>query len=57
MVDLYHFVGLIFADAHTHARYVLYNRIYFVGLIFAVKQSSVKTVKIGPLEISCYTVP
>ena len=25
MVDPYHFAGLIFADAHTHAHYVLYN--------------------------------
>ena len=28
----------------------------FVGLIFAVRQSSAKTMKIGPLENSCYTV-
>ena len=33
MVDLYHFAGLIFADVRFHARYVLYNWAYFVGLI------------------------
>ena len=48
MVDLYHFTGLIFADARTHAHYVLYNQTYFMGLIFAVRHSSTKTVKIGP---------
>ena len=37
MVDLNHFVGLIFVDARTHAHYVLYNRAYFTGLIFAVR--------------------
>ena len=55
-VHLYHFMGLIFVDAHAHARYVLYNRAYFVGLIFTVRRLSAKTVKIGPLEISHYTV-
>ena len=44
-VDLYHFAGLIFADARTHACYVLYNQAYF-----AVRRSSTKTAKIGPLE-------
>ena len=34
MVDPYHFAGLIFADTHTHADYVLYNRAYFVCLSF-----------------------
>ena len=50
MVDLYNFVGLIFADGCTHAHCVLYNQAYFVGLIFVVRRSSVKTAKIGPLE-------
>ena len=44
---LYHFAGLIFADMCTHAHYVLYNPTYFTGLIFAVRPSSVKTVKIS----------
>ena len=41
MVDSYHFVGLIFADTCTHAHYMyaLYNRAYFVGLVFAVRLS------------------
>ena len=56
MVHLYHFTGLIFADAHTHAHYVLYNRAYFVGLIFTVRRLSTKIVKIGSLKNSCYTV-
>ena len=50
MVDLYHFMGLIFMDEHSHAHYVLYNRAYFTGLIFAVRQSSAKVAKIGPLK-------
>ena len=50
IVDLYHFTGLIFADVHTHAHHVLYNEAYFAGLIFAVRRSSVKNAKIGPLE-------
>ena len=33
-----------------HSR--LYNQAYFMGLIFAVRQSSVKTAKIGPLKTS-----
>ena len=37
MVNLYHFAGLIFTDACTHAHYVLYNPTYFTGLIFTVK--------------------
>ena len=48
--DLYHFTGLIFVDVHNHAHYTLYNRAYFVGLTFAVSQSSMKIAKIGPLE-------
>ena len=42
--DLYHFMGLTFAD---HAHYILYNCAYFMGLIFTVSQSSTK---IGPLK-------
>ena len=34
MIDLYHFVGLIFADTCTHAHYILYN---FASLIFTVR--------------------
>ena len=56
MVDLYHFVGLILVDKRTHVHYVLYNPTYFAGLIFAVRQSSVKTTKIGPPKTSCYMV-
>ena len=33
MVDLNHFMGLIFADTRTYTHYVLYNQTYFVGLI------------------------
>ena len=51
MVDLYHFVGLIFTDTCTHAHYVLYNPTYFVGLIFVARGSSAKTMKIGPRKI------
>ena len=48
---LYHFTGLIFVDAHDHAHHIiLYNCAYFVGLMFMVSRSSVKTAKIGPLE-------
>ena len=47
MVNLSHFAGLNFVDAHTHAHYVLYNRAYFTDLISMVRQSSTK---IGPLE-------
>ena len=51
MVDLYYFVGLIFMDTSTHAHYVLYNRAFFREFNFVVRQSSTKTMKIGPLEI------
>ena len=56
MVDLFHFMGLIFTDGNTHAHYVLYNQAYFLGLHFAVRQSSAKAVKIGSFENFCYTV-
>ena len=52
MVDLYNFAGLIFVDVPTHAHYVLYNRANFMSLIFAVRRSSVKITKIGPLKNS-----
>ena len=50
MVDIYHYMGLIFVDLRTHAHCVLYNQAYFAGLIFMVRQLSVKTAKIGPLK-------
>ena len=43
MVDLYHFAGLIIADAHTHAHYQAY-------FVVVVRPSSLKTTTIGPLE-------
>ena len=52
MGDLYHFVGLIFTEAHLHTHYALYNQAYFAGLIFAVSQLSVKITKIGPWKNS-----
>ena len=57
MVNLDNFAGLVFADTSIHTQYVLYNRALFASLIFAVRQSSAKTTKIGPLKkISRYTV-
>ena len=50
MDSLQSFRGLIFADAHDHDQYALYNHTYFVGLIFTDSSSSAKTAKIGPLE-------
>ena len=44
------FRDLIFADAHTRAHYILYNRAYFAGLIFANSRLSAKTAKIGHHE-------
>ena len=53
MVNLYHFVGLIFVDTHTHTHYVvLYDQAYFTRLIFMVRQSSTK---LDPLKMSRYT--
>ena len=40
MGDLYHFTGWIFADAHIHTHYALYN---WACLIFVVSQLSAKT--------------
>ena len=31
-----YFVGLIFVDVSTHARYALYNQAYFAGVSFVV---------------------
>ena len=49
-------LDLIFVDAYTHACYdiVLYNRTYFTCLIFMIRQSSTKPMKIGSLESFCY---
>ena len=43
-------MGLNFTDVSTHAPYVPYNRAFLTGLIFAVRQSSAKTMKIGLLK-------
>ena len=56
MVDPYYFAGLNFVNVSTRTHYVLYNRAFFAGLIFAVRRSFMKTTKIGPLQISHYTV-
>ena len=52
MGNLYHFVGLIFTEAHLHTYYALYNQAYFAGLIFVVSRLSVKITKIGPWKNS-----
>ena len=52
----YHFTGLI-SLMLALTQYVLYNRAYFTGLNFAVRHSSAKTTKIGPLEnLSLYSM-
>ena len=56
MDDLVTFHGSLFTDAHYRAVTSMYKRAYFAGLIFVVHESTVKTTKIGPLKISCYTV-
>jgi hypothetical protein len=56
MPSLQSFRCLIFADECDHAHYTLYYRIYFTGLIFTDSHLSAKTEKIGPHEISHYTV-
>ena len=48
--DLYHFAGLIFADARDRAHYALYNGAYFAGLIFVVGGFSAKTANFNTLE-------
>ena len=50
MGGLVTFHSSVFVDAHDHAITAMYKRAYFVGLSFAVHESTVKTVKIGPLE-------
>ena len=50
MGDLVTFCGSIFADAHDCAVTSLYKCAYFGGIIFVVHKSTVKTMKIGPLE-------
>jgi hypothetical protein len=47
MASLQSFRGLNFADVYDLAHYTLYNRAYFVGLIFADSRLSAK---IGPHE-------
>ena len=37
-------------NLRAHAHYALYKRAFLTGFIFAVRRSSAKTVKIGPLE-------
>ena len=44
MGDLVTFRGSIFVDAHITS---MYKCAYFVGLIFMVHESTVKTMKIG----------
>ena len=50
IVDLYYFVGSIFAEMFTYIHYILCNRVYFASIIFVVRQSSARTAKIGPIE-------
>ena len=48
MGNLETFRCAIFADAHNHAvSTFMYKRAYFVGLIFVVHESTVKTAKIA----------
>ena len=47
MGNLVTFRGSIFADVQDHA---IYKHAYFTGLIFALHESTMKTVKIGPRE-------
>ena len=54
--DLLTFRGSIFADVHNCAIMSTYKRAYFMGLIFMVRESTMKTAKIGPLKISHYMV-
>ena len=50
------FTTLIFMDVHYYAIMCTYNVLFFISLIFADAQLSMKTMKIGPSNISCYTV-
>ena len=56
MVDLYNFVGLIFADAHPHIHYVLYNRAYLWVYFSWLGDHPWKPRKLDPSKISCYMV-
>ena len=51
MVNLYHFTSLNFRGcAQSRLLCVLYNEVYSRKFNFHIRQSSVKTAKIGPLE-------
>ena len=50
MGDLVTFRGSILTDAHDRAITSMYKCAYFVGLIFTVHESTVKTTKVGPLK-------
>jgi hypothetical protein len=57
MANLQSIHSLIFGDARDHAHHTLYNRAYFMGLIFA---DSSLSVKFGPLKnfpIYHYLIP
>ena len=41
----YHFMGLIFTDAHHHAHCTLYNCFYFTGLIFAISHAIFRKIR------------
>jgi hypothetical protein len=56
MASLQSFRGLLFADAGDHAHYTLYNRTYFVGLIFADSHLYANPRKLDPMKIYRYTV-
>ena len=48
-MQIYHIAGK-FVDVHNHANTIMqYKCDYFVGLIFMVHESTVKTMRIGPL--------
>ena len=47
MGDLETFYCAIFTNLHDHAITSMYKRAYFVGLIFVVHESTVKTAKIA----------
>ena len=49
MGDLVTFHGSIFTDMYGYANTSMYKRAYFMGLFFAVHESTMKTAKIGPL--------
>ena len=50
--SIFPFHGFNLFRQHTHTHCVLYNRVYFAGLIFTVRRSSAK---IGLLKNSRYT--